>query len=52
MVGICSAAENCSAYKKGQCTGCDCACIIRGSDEAAWFEELGYEEFQEDYQDY
>ena len=51
MVDICSAAESCSAYKRGDCLGCDCICIIRGTDEAAIKKELGYEEFQ-DYEWY
>ena len=47
MVDICSASEHCSAYKRGACLGCDCDCIIRGTDEAYYKRELGYEEFQD-----
>ncbi len=47
MVGICSAAKHCSVYKRGDCTGCDCDCIIRGTDEADIFRELGFKEFKD-----
>jgi hypothetical protein len=42
MVGICKAADACSAYKSGKCLGCDCDCIILGTDEADMLKELGY----------
>ena len=51
MVGICSAAEFCSVYKKGECLGCDCDCIIKGTDEADFFRELELKEFW-DYNKY
>ena len=44
---ICPVAESCSAFKRGACTGCDCDCIIQGTDEADFFRQLGYEEFQD-----
>ena len=45
MVDICSASKHCSAYKNGECLGCDCSCVIRGTDEADLFRELEYKEF-------
>ncbi len=40
MVGICKVAESCSLYKKGECTGCDCSCVLQGSDEYAMLQML------------
>lgn len=47
MVGICSASKYCSTYKSGACLGCDCSCIIEGTDEADMFRELEYKEFMD-----
>ena len=47
MVDICSAANHCSAFKRGACLGCDCDCIIRGTDEADFFREIGFREFED-----
>jgi len=52
MVDICSATGICSAFKRGACLGCDCDCIIQGTDEADILKELGYPEFEDHYYDH
>lgn len=40
MVGICKASKSCSVAKKGHCTGSDCACVIKGSDQYDMLQQL------------
>jgi len=41
MVRICKVNKICSAWQEGRCLGCDCSCIILGTDEEDMIRELG-----------